>query len=94
MSRPSRGMLLAGILGNSSIVLLYLATRALDVPLFGPETGEVEAVGALDACATLSEVALVGALGALLFWHLLRQRGGSSCSWRRWRSSRSPTCRT
>ena len=68
--------LLAGILGNSSIVLLYLATRTLGVPLFGPEAGEVEAVGALDACATVSEVLLVGVLGVLLFWRLLHERVG------------------
>ncbi len=74
--RPSRGLLLAGILGNSSIVLLYLATRTLGVPLFGPEAGEVEAVGLLDACATVSEVILIGALGVLLFWRLLRERVG------------------
>jgi hypothetical protein len=69
-------MLLAGILGNSSIVLLYLATRTLGVPAVGPHAGEVEAVGALDACATVSEVVLVGALGVLLFWRLLRERVG------------------
>ena len=76
LRRPSRRMLLAGILGNSSIVLLYLATRTLGVPLFGPEAGEVEAVGALDACATVSEVVLIGILGVLLFWRLLRERVG------------------
>jgi hypothetical protein len=74
--RPSRRMLLAGILGNSSIVLLYLATRTLGVPAVGPHAGEVEAIGALDACATVSEVVLVGVLGVLLFWRLLRERVG------------------
>ena len=34
LRRPSRRLLLAGILGNSSIVLLYLATRTLGVLLF------------------------------------------------------------
>ena len=76
LRRPSRRMLLAGILGNSSIVLLYLATRTLGVPPVGPAAGEVEAVGALDACATVSEVVLIGILGVLLFWRLLRERVG------------------
>lgn len=74
LRRPSRRLLLAGIIGNSSIVLLYLATRALGVPPVGPEAGEVEAVGLIDACATASEVVLVGALGVLLLWRLLRER--------------------
>ena len=76
LRRPSRRMLLAGILGNSAIVLLYLATRTLGVPPVGPEAGEVEAVGALDACATVSEVVLIEALAVLLFWRLLRERVG------------------
>ncbi len=76
LRRPSRRMLLAGILGNSAIVLLYLATRTLGVPPVGPEAGEVEAVGDLDACATVSEVVLIGALAVLLFWRLLRERVG------------------
>ena len=74
LRRPSRRVLLAGVLGNSAIVLLYLVTRTLGVPLFGPEAGEIEAVGALDACATLSEVVLAGILGVLFFWRLLRER--------------------
>ena len=76
LRRPSRRMLLAGILGNSSIVLLYLATRTLGVPAVGPHAGEDEAIGVLDACATVSEVVLVGTLGVLLFWRLLRERVG------------------
>lgn len=76
LRRPSRRLLLAGIIGNSSIVLLYLATRTLGVPPVGPEAGEVEAVGLIDACATASEVVLVGALGVLLLWRLLRERLG------------------
>ena len=72
--RPSRPLLLAGVFGNSAIVLLYLVTRTLGVPLVGPEAGEVEGVGALDACATVSEVILVGVLCVLLLWRLLRER--------------------
>jgi hypothetical protein len=72
---PNRSvLLLLGIAGNSAIVLLYLFTRAVGVPLFGPEAGEVEAVGIIDVCATASEAAIVVALGALLLRRLAGQR--------------------
>jgi hypothetical protein len=38
-------LLLLGIAGNSAIVLLYLFTRVVGIPLFGPEAGEAEGVG-------------------------------------------------
>jgi hypothetical protein len=71
---PHRVVLLLGIAGNSAIVLLYLFTRVVGIPLFGPEAGEVEGVGIIDVCATSSEVAIVIALGALLLWRLARER--------------------
>ena len=55
-----------GIAGNSAIIFLYLLTRAVGVPLFGPEAGEVEEVGLVDVCATASEAAIVVAIGGLL----------------------------
>jgi hypothetical protein len=67
-------LLLLGIAGNSAIVLLYLFTRVVGVPLFGPEVGEVEAVGIIDVCATFSEAAIVVALGVLLLWRLAGER--------------------
>jgi hypothetical protein len=42
-----------GILGNASIVVLYVVTRTVGIPLFGPDAGEVE-------------LALIGALALLL----------------------------
>ncbi len=67
-------LLLLGIVGNSAIVLLYLLTRVVGIPLFGPEAGEVEGVGIIDVCATSSEAAIVVALGALMVWRLARER--------------------
>jgi hypothetical protein len=67
---PNQTVLLLGIAGNSAIVLLYLFTRVVGVPLFGPEAGEVEGVGIIDVCATASEAAIVVALGVLLLWRL------------------------
>jgi hypothetical protein len=71
---PNRSVLLLGIAGNSVIVLLYLFTRVVGVPLFGPEAGEVEGVGIIDVCATFSEAAIVVALGVLLLWRLAGER--------------------
>ena len=71
---PNQIVLLLGIAGNSAIVLLYLLTRVVGIPLFGPEAGEVERVGVIDVCATSSEAAIVVALGALLLWRLARDR--------------------
>jgi hypothetical protein len=71
---PNRSVLLLGIAGNSAIVLLYLLTRVVGIPLFGPEAGEVEGVGIIDLCATSSEAAIVVALGVLLLWRLARGR--------------------
>jgi hypothetical protein len=71
---PNRKILLLGIAGNSAIVLLYLLTRVLGIPYFGPEAGEVEGVGIIDVCATTSEVAIVVALVALVLMGIARER--------------------
>jgi hypothetical protein len=71
---PNRSVLLLGIAGNSAIVLLYLFTRVVGIPLLGPEAGEVEGVGIIDVCATSSEAAIVVALGVLVLWRLAGER--------------------
>ena len=64
---PRRPLLLLGIGGNVSIIVLYLLTRTVGIPFFGPHAGEVEGVGVADIVATTSELALVVALlGVLL----------------------------
>ena len=74
MRWPNRTVLLLGIAGNSAIVLLYLLTRVVGIPLFGPEAGEVEGVGIIDVCATMSEAAIVVALGGLVLMGIARER--------------------
>ena len=59
-------LLLLGIEGNLLIVALYFVTRTVGVPVFGPDAVEVEEVGSTDLCATMSELAIVLALGAVL----------------------------
>ena len=71
---PNQSVLLLGIAGNSAIVLLYLLTRVVGIPLFGPEAGEVEGVGIVDICATSSEAGIVVALGVVLLWRLAKER--------------------
>jgi hypothetical protein len=63
---PTRIVLLGGIAGNLAIVVLYLLTRTVGIPLFGPEAGEVEGFGFVDVCATASEVGIAVARGAAL----------------------------
>jgi hypothetical protein len=63
---PSRGILLLGVGGNLGIVSLYLLTRTVGIPLFGPHAGEVEGAGFMDLCATSSELGIVAALVAVL----------------------------
>ena len=66
LRRPSRKILLLGVGGNLAIVSLYLLTRTVGIPLFGPHAGEVEGAGFMDLCATSSELGIVAALGAVL----------------------------
>ena len=71
---PTRIVLLGGIAGNLAIVMLYLLTRTVGIPLFGPEAGEVEGFGFVDVCATVSELGLAVALGAALLRNATRER--------------------
>jgi hypothetical protein len=71
---PTRIVLLAAIAGNLAIVGLYLLTRTVGIPFFGPEAGEVEGFGFVDVCATASELGIAVALGAALLRNATPQR--------------------
>ena len=71
---PRRPLLLVGIGGNVSIIVLYLLTRTVGIPLFGPHAGEVEGVGVADLFAMTSELALVVVLLGVLLRGLPRER--------------------
>src|SRR5215204_722336 len=71
---PTRMVLLSGIAGNLAIVALYLLTRTVGIPLFGPGAGEVEGFGLADVCATASEVGIAVALGAALLRNAAPER--------------------
>jgi MFS family permease len=71
---PTRTVLLLGIGGNLAIVVLYLLTRTVGIPLFGPEAGEVEGVGFADVCATTSELGIGVALGTAMLQEIRPER--------------------
>ena len=71
---PTRIVLLLGIAGDLAIVALYLLTRTVGIPMFGPEAGEVEGFGFVDVCATASEVGIAVALGAALLRNATPER--------------------
>ncbi|HVS69015.1 MAG TPA: hypothetical protein VHE56_10715 [Mycobacteriales bacterium] len=60
LARPSRSLVRAGLAGNASVVLLWLCTRTLAIPL-GPAAGTTEAVSGLDVLATSFELVIVAA---------------------------------
>lgn len=65
---PERGQTTAarlywiGIGINVSIIALYLVTRTIGIPFFGPEAGEVEEVTLISVLSKALEVALIGVL--------------------------------
>ena len=52
----SRGLLAIGLVGNASVVVLWLVTRTVGLP-FGPEPGEAESLGWADGISTAFEAA-------------------------------------
>lgn len=61
-----RGYAWAGIIGNASIIGLYVVTRTVGIPFFGPEAGVVEDVVALEVVSKVVEVLLVVGLFVLV----------------------------
>jgi hypothetical protein len=65
LRRQDTPLLLAGIWGNLSIVVLYVITRTSGIP-FGPHEGNVEEAELLDLAATTAELGVILALVMLL----------------------------
>jgi hypothetical protein len=63
---PRQLVFYLGIGSNLAIIILYIVTRTVGIPFFGPHAGEVEEVGVVDLCAAMSELALAIALGVLV----------------------------
>ena len=63
---PSPTLLRVGIVGNLVIILFWVVTRTIGIPVFGPHAGEVEEVGQIDVVSKLVELLLIIILGVLL----------------------------
>jgi hypothetical protein len=68
VARPTRRLVLAGVVGCGLIIALWLISRLVGVPV-GPDNGGTEEFGVLDILATAAEVVVVGCgLLALRSW--------------------------
>jgi hypothetical protein len=57
----------AGIAGNVAVIVLYVVTRTIGIPLLGPEAGVVEDFSLISVLSKVAEVAIVALLvGALV----------------------------
>jgi hypothetical protein len=74
LRRPDPQLFILAVSVNLAIIGLWLATRTVGIPFFGPHAWEVEAVGTIDLTCTLAELVLVVALGALLMKGLSTER--------------------
>jgi hypothetical protein len=62
---PSRRLLLAGLVGNALVILVWLASRTTGLPI-GPEAGAPEPAAFVDVLSTILEVAIVAGTAVLL----------------------------
>jgi hypothetical protein len=63
---PTPTLLRVGIIGNVAIIALWVVTRTIGIPVFGPHAGEIEAIGAIDVASKVVEVLLIVVLGVIL----------------------------
>ena len=63
--KPSRRLLVAGIIGNLVVAEIWLVSRTIGIP-FGPESGVAEAASFSDVLCTILEVGIVAGSAALL----------------------------
>jgi hypothetical protein len=56
----------AGIVGNGLLIVLYIITRTVGIPFFGPEAGEIEEVTILSLVSKILEASLIVMLFVLL----------------------------
>lgn len=66
LRRPQPPVFLIGIVGNLTIIVLYIVTRTAGIPLVGPWAGEVEMVELIDLVSKTAEAGLIIALVSLL----------------------------
>ncbi len=57
---------LAGITGNLIIIVIYIITRTVGIPFFGPEAGIIEAISPIDIFSKIVEILTVIFLAMLM----------------------------
>jgi hypothetical protein len=75
LTRPSRWVLLAGAIGNALVILVWIVSRTVGVPV-GAEAGGAEPVGFADALSTAYEALIVVGAVVVLAWPATRQAAG------------------
>ncbi len=65
LGRFTRTVYWIGIIGNAAIVIMYLVTRTLGIPFFGPGAGEIEEASLLGIISVVAEILLIIALAVL-----------------------------
>ena len=63
---PNRALLWLGIAGNALVVALWLITRTVGIPFFGPMAGKVMEVGWIDAISQLLAIIQIVHLAVLM----------------------------
>ena len=63
---PSRRLLLVGLVGNALVVLVWLLSRTIGLPI-GPEAGAPEAAAFVDVLSTILEVGIAAGTAMLVF---------------------------
>ena len=63
---PSRRLLLVGLVGNALVILVWLSSRTIGLPI-GPEAGAPEPAAFVDVLSTILEVAIVAGTAMLVF---------------------------
>ena len=62
---PSRRLLLVGLVGNAVVILVWLISRTIGLPI-GPEPGAPEPAAFIDVLSTILEVAIVAGTAMLV----------------------------
>lgn len=57
--RTAQLLYLAGIAGNAAIIALYVVTRTVGIPFFGPDAGKVEELTPLSVVSKIVELVLI-----------------------------------
>lgn len=65
ITRPSRPLLEAAVLGNAGLIALWAISRSAGLP-FGPNAGHAETIGFVDLTCVGFEVAIIGAAALAL----------------------------